>query len=258
MLIDTHAHLDFSDFNKDRQQVIRRAFGGGVGKIINIGTNYKSSKKSIELAQKYENIFASVSLHPIDVEKEKFDEKLWLELAQQSKVVAIGEAGFDFHHSSNPEKQKEIFQKLIKIACQVKKPLIIHSRQADKEILDVLSHSKLPPKPGVIHCFGREYEVAKKFLDLGFLISYTGNITYNKERISSVPKVPLDKIMVETDCPFMTPIPFRGQRNEPLYVKYVAQKIAEIKGESFEEIAKITTENAKKLFPGISGSIFSN
>jgi TatD DNase family protein len=247
-LIDTHSHLDFEDFDKDREEVIARAFDSGIKAIVNVGTNFESSKKSIALAEKYENIYASVSLHPIDVEREKFDEKEWVKLASHPKVVAIGETGFDFYHRSNRAKQKEIFEKLIKIACQVKKPLILHSREADEEILEVLKQNELSEKRGVIHCFGRSYEVAKKFLDLGFLISYTGNITYNKERVVSVSEVPLDKIMVETDCPFMAPVPFRGQRNEPLYVKYVAQKIAEIKNESFERVVEMTTGNVKRLF----------
>lgn len=248
MLIDTHAHLDFKEFDKDRPQVIRRAFEGGVEKIINVGTNLKGSQDSITLAEKYKNIYAGVSLHPIEVGNEKFDEKIWLELAGHQKVVAIGETGLDFYHSTDREKQKEIFKELIKIACQVKKPLIIHSREADQEVLDILTNSELPPKRGVIHCFGRDFALAKKFLDLGFLISYTGNITYHKERASSILKVPLNKIMVETDCPFMAPAAFRGKRNEPLYVKYVVQRIAEIKNISFEEIAEKTTQNAKKLF----------
>jgi len=247
-LIDTHAHLNFKEFDKDRSQAIKRAFEGGVEKIINVGTNLKGSKDSVSLAEKYKNILASVSLHPIDVEDEKFDKKVWLELAKHQKVVAIGETGFDFFHRSDKEKQKEVFKALIEIACQVEKPLIIHSREADKEILDILSHSKLPSKRGVIHCFGRDYNVAKKFLELGFLISYTGNITYNIERACSVLKVPLEKIMVETDCPFMAPLPFRGKRNEPLFVKYVAKEIAKIKNITFEEVAKITTKNARKLF----------
>lgn len=248
MLIDTHAHLNFKEFDKDRPQVIKRAFEGGVEKIINVGTNLKDSKDSILLAEKYKNISAAVSLHPIDVENEKFDKDVWLELAKHQKVVAIGETGFDFFHPSDKEKQKEVFKALIEIACQVKKPLIIHSREADKEILDILSHSKLPPQRGVIHCFGRDYAVAKKFLELGFLISYTGNITYNIERSSSISKVPLDKIMVETDCPFMTPVPFRGKRNEPVFVKYIAEEIAKIKKLSYEEITNATTANARKLF----------
>ncbi len=248
MLIDTHAHLSFRDFDKDRDQVIKRAFEIGVEKIINVGTNFKDSKDSIALAEKYKNIYATVSLHPIDVENEKFDEKLWLELAKNQKVVAIGETGLDFFHLSDKEKQKEVFKALIKIAYRLGKPLILHSREADKEVLDILTNSELPSKRGVIHCFSRDYTIAKKFLNLGFLISYTGNITYNKERSSSIPKVPLNKIMVETDCPFMAPVPFRGKRNEPSYVKYIAEKIAEIKNVSFEEVAEKTTQNAKDLF----------
>lgn len=248
MLIDTHAHLDFNHFNKDREEVIKRALEGGIEKIINVGTNLESSRKSISLAGKYNNIYASVSLHPIDVEKERFDVDVWLELAQQEKVVAIGETGLDFFHSSNKNKQREIFQKLIGVAEKVKKPLILHSREADEEILEILNKSKLPAKRGVIHCFSRSYEVAKKFLDLGFLISFTGNITYDKEPPDSVAKVPLEKIMVETDCPFMAPLPFRGKRSEPLYVKYVAEKIAEVKGVSFKKVVEVTTQNAKQLF----------
>lgn len=248
MLIDTHAHLDLKDFNKDRKQVIQRAFVEGIKAIINVGTNFESSKESIRLTERYKSIYAAVGLHPIYVEDEKFEEKEWLKLAQNPKVVAIGETGFDFYHHSNKARQKEIFEKLIKIACQVEKPLILHSREADKEILDILSHSKLPIKKGVIHCFGRSYEMAKKFLDLGFLISYTGNITYNKERTSSILKIPLNKIMVETDCPFMAPLPFRGKRNEPAYLKYIIQEIAKIKKMSSEKIAKITTKNAIELF----------
>jgi len=248
MLIDTHAHLDFNHFDKDREEVIKRALEGGVGKIINVGTNLESSRKSLSLAEEFDNIYAAVSLHPIDVEKEEFNANVWLELAQQEKVVAIGETGLDFFHSSNKNKQKEIFQKLIEIAKKVKKPLIIHNREADDEILEIISKSELPEKRGVIHCFSRGYEIAEKFLNLGFLISFTGNITYNKEPPSSVEKVPLEKIMIETDCPFMAPLPFRGKRNEPLYVKYVAEKIAEVKGVSFEKVAEITTQNAKRLF----------
>ncbi len=248
MLIDTHAHLNFKQFRKDRDKVIKRALGAGVKKIINVGTNLKTSRKSVEIAEKYDNVFASVSLHPIDVEKEEFNEKIWLKLAQHQKVVAIGETGFDFYHQSDRKKQKEIFEKLIGIARKTRKPLIIHSREADNQALKVLEKNKLPFKVGVIHCFGRGFDVAQRFLKLGFLISYTGNITYNKKRAASIKKVPLDKIMVETDCPFMTPEPFRDKRNEPLYLKYIAQKIAETKEISFDEVAEVTTKNAEDLF----------
>jgi len=248
MLIDTHAHLDFEQFDKDRDIVIKRAFSSGVERIINIGTNFEASKKSIELAEKYENIYATVSLHPIDVDEEDFNDEKFLELAKHSKVVAIGETGLDYYHQSDKNKQKEVFKKLIKIAVILDKPIIIHSREADEDIISILKNSKLPSKKGVIHCFGKDYNIAKKFLDLGFSISYTGNITYNPQKMSSSKEVPLEKILVETDCPFMAPVPFRGQRNEPAYVRYVAEKIAEIKEISFNEVAEITSQNCFYLF----------
>ena len=248
MLIDTHAHLDFEQFDKDRDIVIKRAFSSGVERIINIGTNFEASKKSIELAEKYENIYASVSLHPIDVDEEDFSDEKFLELAKHPKVVAIGETGLDYYHQSDKKKQKEVFEKLIEIAVILDKPIIIHSREADEDIISILKNSELPSKKGVIHCFGRDYNMAKKFLDFGFFISYTGNITYNPQRRSSSKEVPLEKILVETDCPFMAPVPFRGQRNEPAYVRYVAEKIAEIKEISFNEVAEITSQNCFYLF----------
>ena len=248
MLIDTHAHLDFEQFDKDRDIVIKRAFSSGVERIINIGTNFEASKKSIELAEKYENIYATVSLHPIDVDEEDFNDEKFLELAKHPKVVAIGETGLDYYHQSDKNKQKEVFKKLIKIAVILDKPIIIHSREADEDIISILKNSKLPSKKGVIHCFGKDYNIAKKFLDLGFSISYTGNITYNPQKMSSSKEVPLEKILVETDCPFMAPVPFRGQRNEPAYVRYVAEKIAEIKEISFNEVAEITSQNCFYLF----------
>ncbi|HOX21429.1 MAG TPA: TatD family hydrolase [Candidatus Paceibacterota bacterium] len=247
-LIDSHSHLDFEDFDKDRDSVIQRAFDSGLKAIITIGTNLESSKKSIALAEKYENIFATVSLHPIDVDKEEFIGLTFLDLAHHPKVVAIGETGLDYYHSSDKEKQKQVFQKLVQIAIEVEKPIIIHSRDADEDILFLLKEMALPKSRGVIHCFGRDYEMAKKFLDLGFLISYTGNITYGSERQKSITEVPLEKIIVETDCPFLAPVPFRGQRNEPSCVKYVAEKIAEIKKIDFSAVAEQTTKNCIKLF----------
>ncbi|MDD4990546.1 MAG: TatD family hydrolase [Candidatus Pacebacteria bacterium] len=247
-LIDSHSHLDFEEFDQDCELVIRRAFDSGVKMIINIGAGLESSKKSIALAEKYENIYATVSLHPIDVDKEEFNEVSFLELARHPKVVAIGETGLDYYHSSDKDKQKLVFKKLVALGAQVKKPIIIHSREADEDILSMLKEMELPKSRGVIHCFGRGYEMAKKFLDLGFLISYTGNITYNSERQSSIKNVPLEKIMVETDCPFLAPAPFRGQRNEPSYVKFVAEKIAAIKSLNFEEVAEQTSRNCVKLF----------
>jgi len=248
MLIDTHAHLDFEEFDKDRDLVIKRAFDSGVEKIINIGTNLKSSKKSIGLAEVYENIYATVSLHPIDVDDEEFNEQDFLKLARHPKVVAIGETGLDYYHKSDQGKQKEVFKKLVGIAASLEKPIIIHCREAEADVLDILKNLVLPKGAGVIHCFGKDYQTAKKFIDLGFIVSYTGNITYNPQWIASIKEMPIEKIMIETDCPFLAPTPFRGQRNEPAHVKYVAEKIAQIKGLSFEEVSQITTKNAIKFF----------
>jgi len=246
--IDTHAHLDFSEFDNDREEVIERARLAGVCYIINIGINKESSQKSLQLAKKYDFIFATTSLHPLDVGEEDFDEKFFSELAKDPLIVAIGETGLDYYHNSNKEKQKEVFKKLIRIAYQLNKPLILHCREAEKDLLEILSQEKLPEKRGVIHCFGKDISLAKKFLDMGFLISYTGNITYNPSRAISLKDVPLEKIMIETDCPFLSPLPVRGQRNEPAFLLYIAQKIAEIKRIPLEEVAKVTTENALKLF----------
>lgn len=248
MLIDTHAHLDFEEFNADREVVIERARKNGVEFIINIGTNKKLSEASLFLAKKYPFIFATVSLHPLDVGEEKFDEIFFQNLAKEAKIVAIGETGLDYYHQTNKEKQQEIFRKLIRIAHQVNKPLILHCREAEEDLLKILSEENLPTKRGVIHCFGKDYSVAKKFLDLGFYISYTGNITYNPNRAISLKNVPLERIMIETDCPFMAPQPVRGKRNEPAYLFYIAQKVAEIKGVSFEKVAEITSKNALNLF----------
>jgi len=248
MLIDTHAHLDFEEFDKDRELIIKRAFDSGVEKIINIGTDLESSKKSIGLAEAHKNIYATISLHPIDVDDEEFDEQAFLKLAHHPKVVAIGETGLDYYHQSDKNKQKEVFKKLVEIAASLQKPIIIHCRDAEEDVSDILKNLVLPKRGGVIHCFGKDYQTAKKFLDLGFLISYTGNITYNSQRTTSIKEMPLEKIMIETDCPFMAPNPFRGQRNEPAYVKYVAEKIAQIKGLSFKEVSQITSKNAIEFF----------
>lgn len=251
MLIDTHAHLTFASFNKDRDEVIKRAFEKGIEKIINVGTDFNDSKESVELAEKYENIFAAIGLHPINIKNENFDFKNWQKLGQHPKVVAIGEIGLDFFHKTGEQKkQKEIFEKQIKLAVKLNKPVIIHCRDAYEDLIKILElqlkHNKIQ---GLIHCFSKNYKIAKKFLELGFFISFTGNITYhNKEQISSIQIIPLNKIIIETDCPFLSPIPFQGQRNEPSYVKYVAQKIAEIKNIKYEKVAEEITKNTKKLF----------
>lgn len=266
MYIDTHAHLDFKEFDKDREEVIKRAKEGGVEKIINVGCNLERSRAALELAYQHENIYSAVGVHPHDVKNYELQiTKQELEkLAKNRKVVAIGECGLDYYRlekksfsiSLEEEKktQKEFFKAQIEIAKKLNLPLIIHCRDAFADLLEIIQNTKykiLNTKPGVTHCFSGNLEIANEFLKLGFLVSFTGSITYAKpqaEILKVVKETPLEKIMVETDCPYLAPVPHRGERNEPLYVKYIAQKIAEVKGIKIKEVEKITTENAIKLF----------
>jgi TatD DNase family protein len=254
-LIDTHCHLDFKDFDGDREEAIKRARDGGVKKIINIGCNLERAKKSLEIAQKHELIFSSCGLHP--QEAELGDEKFFAEmekLLKEPKVVAIGECGLEFFGEYNDptlrEKQKKIFLKQLDLAEEFNKPVIIHCRRAYPEIIEILKEEKKknPNLSGVVHCFVGRLSQAEEFLKLGFLISFTGIITYARDYDKVIKSVPLEKIMVETDAPFIAPLPYRDQRNEPLYVKYVAKKIAELKELDFDGLAEITTKNAETLF----------
>ena len=258
-LFDTHSHINFPDFNKDREDVVKRSLENGVRMII-IGTSADNSARAVEIANQYESgVYASVGLHPTDKEDDDFDINYYRGLAKNPKVVAIGECGLDYYHPQNyKEKQKNIFKKQIELATEVNKPLIIHCRDAHNDVLNILQNYFLnlkSGKNGVIHFFSGSWEQAQKYFNLGFLISFTGVITFPPLRRAStsdydeiIKKAPLEKIILETDAPFVAPIPYRGQRNEPLYVKEVAQKIAEIKGISYEEAAKITTKNAVELF----------
>lgn len=266
-MIDTHCHLNFNAFKDDVEEVIKKSFDAGVIKIINVGTKLDSSQKAIELAEKYDSpageLYATVGLHPHHADKLEPDwNKNFEKLAKHPKVVAIGETGLDFYrYQSNgitdPELQKEIFIKQIEIAHKLKKPLQIHNRQAGLEILDILLNHKsyfLNP-PGVFHCFSGDIELLKKVLELGFYIGFDGNITYKgiakgetTDLKNLVKYCPIDRIVTETDSPYLTPVPYRGQRNEPKYVIIIAEEIAKIKNLSVEEVKEQTTLNANKIF----------
>jgi len=251
-LIDIHCHLDFPDFDKDREDVIKITLGEGLG-IINVGADFKSSQKSVELSEKYGMIWAATGAHPHDVE-EDFDIDKYRELAGHPKVVAIGECGLDVNRIKNDElrvrnKQTEIFNKQIELALELNKPLMIHCRGAHEEVLKILGeYKKNSELRGNIHFFSGNWEQARKYLDLGFMLSFTGVITFARDYDEVIKKVPIDKIMVETDAPFVAPVPWRGKRCEPIFVKETARKVAEIKGLSFEEVAGQTTKNAIKFF----------
>lgn len=264
-MIDVHCHLNFHSFNKDYDQVIKDAFAAGVTKIINVGTKIDSSEKAVELADKYENLYAIVGVHPHHADKIELGEN-WVSeletLAKKPKVVAIGEIGMDnYRYQSNsivdPKTQREVFEAQIELALKLKLPLQIHNRHAGKEILDILEPYKkefLSP-PGMFHCFSGDIEFLRKVLDLGFYVGFDGNITYEGlapgETITLselVRYAPLDRIVLETDSPFLTPIPHKGSRNEPKYVILIAKFIAQIKGVSQEEVAIQTTQNTKTIF----------
>jgi len=243
-LVDTHCHLDFPDFNNNRDEAIKRALGENIW-MINVGTDTKSSQKVIEIAEKYEGVFATIGLHPSEAE-ENFDINYYRELAKHPKVVAIGECGIDLKSQKlNLKSQIKIFEQQIELALELDKPLMIHCRDAHKEVLEILKEYN---HRGNIHFFSGTWEQAQKYFDLGFTISFTGVISFARDYDEVIKNAPLEKIMIETDAPFVAPVPFRGKRNEPLYVTEVAKKIAEIKGVSYEEIAQITTKNALRFF----------
>lgn len=275
MLIDTHAHLNFSAYKKDAEKVIQRCFDNQV-EMINVGSQYDTSKRAVEIAEKYEKgIFAAVGLHPlhlasnlvkIKVDKEEieiktkeefFDYEKYKKLAQSKKVVAIGEIGLDYYWKPKTKKklkqlkedQKKVLLEQIKLAKELDLPIIFHCRMAHQDLIDILnlqfSISNFQLR-GVIHCFTGNLEQAQEYMKMGLYLGFNGLIfKMNFDEI--IKKIPLEKILVETDCPYLTPPPFEG-RNEPVYIKYIVQKIADIKKIRFEQVAEKTTQNAKNLF----------
>jgi TatD DNase family protein len=254
-LFDSHCHLHFPEFDEDREEIIKKLSGLGI-KIINVGAGFEDSKKAVELILKYPEVgMASVGIHPhdagINIDFSEFEK-----LAENDKVVAIGECGLDYYRNSeNRELQKELFIKQIKLAEKLNKPLIIHCRpsigsaNAYEDALDIFNR---PPasglKNGVMHFFSGSKEVAKKFLDLGFYISFAGPITFFDGYKELVEFVSLEKILIETDAPFAAPAPHRGKRNEPAFVEFVGRRVAEWKNIDFETVARKTSENANNLF----------
>ncbi|GAB4314300.1 MAG: hypothetical protein Kow0074_01210 [Candidatus Zixiibacteriota bacterium] len=251
-MIETHAHLDFPDFDHDRDAAIGRAADAGIHTIINIGTDFESSEKVIELAESHPRLFAAVGIHPHDAKSwdgDKSSERL-KSLARHPKVVAIGEIGLDYYRDHSPrDKQRVAFVEQIAVARELNLPIVIHNREAFGDIFEVLLMEKAYDVGGVLHCFSEGVSEAVKSVDLGFYISVNGILTYKNATMAEVGKaVRLDRILLETDCPFLTPHPHRGTRNEPAYVSLVGQKLAELRGTSVDEISAITDENANRLF----------
>lgn len=250
---DVHTHTQDKQYDLDRDVVIRRALNDGVG-MVQVGTDFSMSKKAVELAEKYENVYATVGLHPTDNKKEEFNFDAYKKISLASKkVVAIGECGLDYFRGADEnekERQKKVFLKQIELAGEIKKPLIIHCREAFTDLLDILKTNDygLRTPAGVVHFFSGSVEDAKKFLDLGFYFSFGGVVTFARDYDEQIKFIPLDRILVETDAPYVAPVPYRGKRNEPSYIIEVVKKIAEIKGATLEEIAQISTNNARLLF----------
>ncbi|KKQ62037.1 MAG: Hydrolase, TatD family [Parcubacteria group bacterium GW2011_GWE2_38_18] len=271
--IDTHAHVNFNAYKDDADEVMQRSLVKEVG-VVNVGSQYSTSVRAVEMAHRYENVWAVIGIHPLHLRKqnlsyqdsselevaeiktsgEEFDYKKYLELARDEKVVAIGEVGLDYHHFEEgddvetlKQKQQEVFLQAIQLANEVKKSIMIHCWDAYPDLLEILK--KYPvEKKGIVHSFVGGYKTAKKFIELGYKIGLNGVITYTDDFVRLIKEIPLEHIVLETDCPYLTPVPHKGERNEPYMVELVAKKIAEILEIEVDEVARITTKNAEKIF----------
>ena len=251
MFVDVHAHLVDERFESPKE-VIERAKFFSVEKIICASSSYQSSCKSLEIAQKYENIFCTIGVHPEDCQEyDKFENEI-CKLAKQNKVVAIGEIGLDYHYEGyDRKKQKEVFEKQLLLANSLNLPVVIHSRDAMGDTLEILKRNKEKlSRGGIFHCYSGSVEDAKEILKLGFSFSFGGVCTFKnaKKVVEVIEFLPIEKIMLETDCPYLAPDPYRGKVNEPKYIPIIAERVAQIKNISLEKVAKITTENAERMF----------
>ena len=249
MLTDTHCHLFYDQLKNDLSGVLERANEQGVGRFICVATNISDSHECLEISKAYENVYASAGIHPHDAKDapNDFVDKIH-QLMKYDEMVAVGEMGLDYYRNhSNPEIQKKVFRSQMQIALDINKPVIFHNRDADNDLVSVLR--EFPDVNGVAHCFSSNLETAQKFLDQGYYISFSGNLTFKNSHLPNVAKeIPLDRLLVETDCPYLSPDPHRGKTNEPSRVSLVAKKLAEIHSISIEKITEITSNNATEIF----------
>lgn len=254
MIFETHAHYDDDKFNEDRETLLRSLPEEGVGVVINSGASVESTRDTIRLAKEYAHVYAAVGVHPSEISE--LDETFidWMrEQASWEKTVAIGEIGLDYYWDKEPEvqeRQRYWFGRQIELAREIGLPIIVHSRDAAADTMQVMKEHHAEEIPGVIHCFSYSKEMALEFIKMGYYIGVGGVVTFKnaKKLIETVEAIPLERILLETDCPYMAPEPYRGKRNNSLYLTYVRDKIAEIKGISPEEVERVTEENARKLF----------
>ena len=248
-LIDTHCHLFYNDLKNDLDGVLNRATELGVNRFICVGTNIKDSRVCLTLSQEHKHIYASAGIHPHDAKDapENYVEQIH-EFMKNPKMVAVGEMGLDyFRNISDPKIQRKVFREQLQIASELHKPVIFHNRDADDDVIQMLS--EFPDVIGVAHCFSSDLNTAKTFMDMGYYISFSGNLTFKNSHLPGVAKeLPLDKLLVETDSPYLSPVPHRGKPNEPGRTRYVAEKLAVIHDVSLAVIAEKTTANAKDLF----------
>ena len=252
MLIDSHAHLEMPEFRRDLTEVIQRAKTSGVEYIFAVGTEKKDWNRALEIAHSHSSVYAILGVHPHNARE--IDEETYpslRKLCADDKVRAYGEIGLDFYRNLSPrDVQLKRFREQIQFAKELGLPIVVHDREAHQETLEILKSEKAEESGGIIHCFSGDYEMAKECIEMGFYISVAGTITYkHSERLKEIVEgIPLESLLIETDAPFLAPVPFRGKRNEPSYVRYTAQKIAEIKNVSFEEVAEATTKNALRVY----------
>ncbi len=257
-MIDTHCHLNFDSYDADRESVIARALAAGVTRLINPGVDQASSRAALDLASRYEPVYAAVGIHPNDTAHFSDDDLTWIEaLARDAKVVAIGEIGLDYHwHDSSKEMQFRAFEAQLALAARLELPVIIHNREASDDLIGILENwardlpSSLKDRPGVLHSFSAPRPIAERALAAGFYLGFTGPITFKNaddlRRIAA--SVPLDRILTETDAPFLTPTPHRGQRNEPAYIPLIVERLASLKTIPVAQMIEATDANADRLF----------
>lgn len=254
-LFDTHSHYNDEKFNEDREEIIKQIYNAGVTNTVVVGDNIENSKEAVKIASEHDFIYAAVGVHPSEITntQEGIDNQVQQieEIAKHEKTVAIGEIGLDYHwNKENKELQKYAFLKQIELANKLDLPIVIHSRDAIMDTIEILKGDIVPKRKGTLHCCQLNKDLVKAGLEAGFYISFAGPITFksSKNATEIIQMVPYDRMLIETDCPYLSPEPYRGTRNDSRNVKYVAEKIAEIKGKTVEEIAKMTYENAKKIY----------
>ena len=246
--IDTHCHIYYDKYQDDINDVINKANDNNIKYMICVGVDLESSEKSITLSNQYESIFATVGYHPHEAKLtvDNYLDKM-AKLLKHPKVVAVGEIGLDYYYEhSNKKTQIKVFREQLELAKDLDMPVVIHNRESDEDLYDNIKESKI--NKGVIHCYSSDIQYANKLFDLGLLVSFTGIVTFSKSLQKVVKEIPIEKMMIETDSPYLTPIPFRGKRNEPHMVSLIAEKIAEIKNMPIEKVAEITTETARNFF----------